>query len=260
MKRGLDYHIHTHYLKCAREEMTIKSLFKTCEKLGLHSIAITDHLACSEQSWQLPEHVKIKKEINGTPTKLEVFFGVEISTDKKGNLPYDEAIKDKMGFELVIAGIHQPYLEKYDEKQLISTRHKIMCEVASNSLVDIIAHPWWFSKNQFDKKGFPWFNDLSIVPEEFHLEFAEVCKKHNTAVEINATAIFYEPTYNYQFREQYKNYIALLNEQGVTFSIGSDAHELRWLGSTRFIENLLEEIDVPDERIWQPKLKRKMGR
>ena len=117
MLSGTDYHIHTEYLKCADSTMTIEAIFRKAEELGLKSIGITDHLNKLDF---LPEHLKIKQDIQNTQTDLEVFFGVELNLlSVNGDIPYDESIRDKMGFEFAIGGIHSTYLETYDLDKLI---------------------------------------------------------------------------------------------------------------------------------------------
>lgn len=42
MPARYDFHMHTTYLKCANETMTVPAILRRCEDLGLETIAITD--------------------------------------------------------------------------------------------------------------------------------------------------------------------------------------------------------------------------
>jgi len=44
-----DFHIHTKYLGCANATMEIPAIVKECERLGVVSLGITDHLDSFEQ-------------------------------------------------------------------------------------------------------------------------------------------------------------------------------------------------------------------
>ena len=57
MVKGVDYHIHTEYMKCADSTMTIKAIVRKAEGVGLESIGITDHANSRDD---LPKHLKIK--------------------------------------------------------------------------------------------------------------------------------------------------------------------------------------------------------
>jgi len=250
MLKGTDYHIHTKYLKCADDTMTLPAIVGRCEELGLKSIGIADHLNVRENYYQF---AYIKRDIAALDTQLEVFFGAEINLlDGRGEIPYDEAMRDAIGLEFAIGGPHGAYVEHDDRRKIVEIHHRFLCQFAADPLIDVVVHPWWFGKGEFDQKGLRWFEDLSDVPEEFTLEFAETAIKHGTAIEVNPRATYESPNYGERFSEDYKDYIALLNEQGVTFALASDAHTLGRLGDSLTGDALLEKLGVPDERIWTP--------
>ena len=250
MLKGTDYHIHTTYLKCADQTMTVEAIIRRCEELGLKSIGITDHLNMRENYYQF---AYIKRDIAQIDTELEVLFGVEINLlNSEGEIPYDEAMRDAIGFQFAIGGPHGAYVDHDDRRKIVEIQHRHHCRFAADPLIDVVVHPWWFGKGEFEKKGLRWFEDMSDIPDEYTIEFAEIARKHQTAIEVNPLATYESRNYSDRFKEDHKRYIALLNEQGVMFSIASDAHNIRQLGATRSAEKLLEELGVPDERIWTP--------
>lgn len=257
MKRNTDYHLHTLYLKCGDETLTIENIYARCKELGITSIAITDHLNKREF---LPEHLKIKRDIEATPTELEVFFAVELNVlDRDCTWAYDEGIKEEAGFEFAIGGVHGTWIDEYDIDELVRVQHDMLCKCAADPLIDVVVHPWWFGKGEFERKGFPWFDDMSVVPPELSREFAQVAKAHETAIEINAGAIFCCANYSDRFKEQYKDYVRLLKEEGVLLSVASDAHSIDQIGRTRVVEDILEELGVPDEQVWTPQVGKSLG-
>ena len=71
-----DYHTHTKYLGCANQTMELTNIAKECERLGVTSLGITDHLNTFNK---LELHIPIKRDIKMLETNLEVFFGVELN-------------------------------------------------------------------------------------------------------------------------------------------------------------------------------------
>ncbi|MGE5531797.1 MAG: PHP domain-containing protein, partial [Bacteroidota bacterium] len=118
MPSRYDFHIHTTYLKCANETMTVPAILSRCESLDLQTIAITDHLNAPQF---LPQHELIKRDLAETETSLEVFFGCEVNVIDKdtGAVSIDEAQLQQGGFELVIGGVHASYFDHPDKRGII---------------------------------------------------------------------------------------------------------------------------------------------
>jgi len=250
MVQGRDYHIHTGHIGCSGNTATVGQIYRRCEDVGLTSIAITDHLNTLDQQ---DKHRAIKADMDADTTSMEVFFGVELDIPPhSAPLPYNKVIKENIGFQFAIGGVHGTYLRSYDLDRLISIQHQALCKAAADPLIDVVVHPWWFSYGEFERNGFPWFNDLSVVPQELHLEFARTAVGNGTAVEVNAGAIHCNPRYSDEFKAQYNEYIKLLVGEGVKLSVCSDAHGLDHLGRTRVVEEVLEGLGVPDDAFWHP--------
>ena len=60
-----DSHIHTKYLGCANGTMEVPAIVQECERLGVTSLGITDHLNSTNK---LALHVPIKKDIEALMT------------------------------------------------------------------------------------------------------------------------------------------------------------------------------------------------
>jgi len=117
-----DFHIHTKYLGCANDTMEIAAIVRECGRLGVTSLAITDHLNTLDQ---LELHRPVRGDIESLDTKVEVYFGVELSfTEADGGFAYSADIQEQYGFQFAIGGIHGPYLDAYDLKALVDVQHR----------------------------------------------------------------------------------------------------------------------------------------
>jgi len=250
MPLGLDYHIHTHHLKCADETMEVEAIVRRAEALGLTSIAITDHLNRPEQ---LILHLRIREELEKLSPAIEVYFGVELNFYKTtGKFPFSQDARGALGFDFAIGGVHGTYVGEDDRAAIIALQHAHHLLTCNDPLVDVLAHPWWFSPREFASKGLRWFEGMSEIPEGLHRELARAARDTGTAVELNARAIFLNPFHTERFKADYRRYVKLLAEEGVKFAIASDAHSLKELGSTQVVEDMLAELGVSEDCIWRP--------
>lgn len=252
MPSRYDFHIHTTYLKCANETMTVPALLQRCEALGLETIAITDHLNAPQF---LPQHEFIKRDLAAAETALEVFFGVEVNViDKEtGAVSIDQAQKEQLGCEVVIGGVHSSYHEKPDKRSIIDLQQKLMLAVIANPLVDVLVHPWWFGGAEFREGGpMEWFRDMSEIPDDYARELGEAAVAHDTAIEANWSAIWGCPSYNAQFEAGYDRYLGIIAATGAKISIGSDAHDIKQLDGVHSVAETLQRIGVPETQLWRP--------
>lgn len=245
-----DYHIHTRYLGCGNATMEVAAIAARCEGLGLGSIAITDHVNRMED---IPKHQAIAQDIKQLETTVGVHFGVELNfMGADGNFAYSEQIRDELGFQFAIGGVHETYLDGYDLERLVAVQHRHHLRTCADPLVAVLVHPWWFGRGEFETKGYPWFCDLAAVPGSLMRELADAAVGTQTAIEVNATAILVNPHYGPRFQAQYRDFLSLLNERGVHFSLGSDAHDINALDHIQAAQQLVRDIGIPLERVWHP--------
>lgn len=248
-----DFHIHTYHLGCANETMTLPAIVDCLREQGVTQFGIADHLNTTDK---LPLHEKIKDDITALPQgdgSMELYFGVELNfLSCDGDFAYDEDIRDKTGFQFAIGGIHGTYVDEYDINKIVEIQHRHHLLTCQHPLVDVVVHPWWFSKRPFDDKGWPWFDDMSVVPASMTRELGQVAAETGTAIEINAAAIIICPNYSDRFKEQYVDYLAVLAETGCKFSIGSDAHSRdHFAGLPRAVE-AARAAGITEDMIWTP--------
>jgi len=254
MRWGRDYHIHTHYLGCANATMQVEAIVRRAEELGLRSIAITDHLNTLDR---LPDHQKIRDELVRIETGIEVYFGCELNIlDLNARLPYGNDVAHEMGFELAIAGVHGTWLDPEDatREAVLARQTDLLIKLASSSLVDVVVHPWWFGRADYEGVLAGWLTDMTAIPKEMTRDFAQAAADNAVAIEVNACASLLPDYYPESLRNSYIDYVAQLYDYGATLSIASDAHDISRLGATALVEDLLERIGVTDERLWRPSL------
>ena len=249
-KAKCDFHIHTEHLKCANETMTVKNVVKQYETLGLSKIAFTDHLDNFESA---EKHLLISHDICELDTNLDVYFGVELNfMSCDGKLAYNEEIKERIGFQFAIGGIHSSYVDEYDIKKMIDIQHRHHIRICQNPLVSILVHPYWFSIREFLENDWPKVHPLKYVPENHIKELAQISGETNTAIELNSISCLQATFFGEDAPEIYEEYIMKLAEEGAVFSFGSDAHDIGQLDSISSCFNLADKLSLEKERIWQP--------
>jgi len=253
-----DFHIHTKYLRCANGTMEIPAIVKECERLGMTSLGITDHLNSLDK---LDQHMLIKKDLGELDTDLAVYFGVELNfMAVDGDFAFRADIREQYGFQYAIGGIHGTYSDTYDLQKIIDIQHRHHLKTCRDPLVDVLVHPYWFAKGEFTKKGFPWLDTMRPVPERYARELGQVAKETGTAIEINGGANLANPQYSDRYVKEYVEYLSIIAEEGACFMLSSDAHDINRLKDALTARDVAEQLHLPAERIWMPAGKPMAGR
>ena len=250
MEHRYDFHIHTKYLGCGNATMEVPAILKECERLGVTALAITDHLNSLDR---LPPHRHIRRDILQADTELEVYFGVELNfTGCDEGFPFSAEVKEEYGFQFTIGGIHGTYLGEYDLKKLVDIQQRHHLRTCEDTLVDVLVHPYWFAKSEFDEHGWPWFDSMKAIPEAYTRELAQASRDTGTAIEINACANLANPTYSDTYKREYADYLAILAEEGAVFAFASDAHDISHLAKVQAVWEMAERLGLADSQIWHP--------
>ncbi len=251
MRLGLDYHIHTFYQKCGNETLTVEKIIRRAEAMRFTSIAITDHL---NHYSQLPNFRFIRHDIGQVGTQLEVWFGCELNFDGcDGGFAYDESVRDEFGFEVAIGGVHSTYSDSQDPTEIVDIQHRHHMRTLEDPLIDVLVHPYWFGASDLDRRSPEWWKGLlEGIPDDRITELAQASVANHTAIELNAAAIFHNPSYSTGFQEAYVEFVERLADEDALFAVGSDAHDINMLGWTDYVEGLLDGLGVCEEQIWRP--------
>jgi histidinol phosphatase-like PHP family hydrolase len=246
----VDLHTHTTYLGCANETMQIPAIVRECERLGVTALGITDHLNSLDR---LDLHTLIRRDIEALDTDIDVYFGVELNfCAPDGGFAFSPEVKDEYGFQFAIGGIHGTYLDTYDVKALVDIQHRHHLKTCRDPLVDVLVHPYWFGRGEFDRNEWPWFDSMRAVPEAYARELGQVARETGTAVEINACANFVNPNYSDAYVREYVDYLAVIAEEGACFALGSDAHDIGRLSAIETVWRVAAELGLTGDRIWLP--------
>jgi len=252
-----DFHIHTKYLGCANGTMEVGAILKECERLGVGWLGISDHLNSLDK---LELHLPIRRDIEQLKTPVQVYFGVELNfTGCDKSFAFSREIKEEYGFQFAIGGIHSAYMEQYDPKKLVEIQHRHHLATCRDPLVDVLVHPYWFSKSEFTRPGWTWFNSMKLVPDHYTRELGQVARETGTAIEINGAAILKSGEFSQEFKEEYFDFLSILAGEGATFSVGSDAHDVGHLATIQDCWHMVERLQLPPDRIWRPKVKPMIG-
>jgi histidinol phosphatase-like PHP family hydrolase len=119
-------------------------------------------------------------------------------------------------------------------------------------LVDVLVHPYWFWKGEYEKKNWPWFDSMKPVPERYARELGRTAKETGTAIEINATGNLTNPRFSKLYVDEYIAFLSVVAEEGAHFSMGSDAHDIDRLKDVRSAWQVAEHIGLTPDRIWHP--------
>jgi len=253
-----DFHIHTKYLGCGNATMEIPAIVRECERLGVTCLGITDHLNSLDK---LELHTPIRRDIETLQTDIEVYFGVELNfTGCDQGFPFSEAIQEQTGFQFAIGGIHSAYLQQYDAQKLVKIQHRHHLATCRDPLVQVLVHPYWFPKGEFEAGGWPTFDSMRLVPERFVRELGQTARETNTAIEINGAAVLSSPHSSKSFLEEYVEFLSILAEEGVVFSVGSDSYDLSHFATIEDTWEAVDRLHLSPDRVWRPEGKPMIGR
>jgi histidinol phosphatase-like PHP family hydrolase len=242
--------MHTKYLKCANGTMELPAMVAECKRLGVQVMGVTDHLNALEF---LPRHRPIRDDILALATDIAVYFGVELNYQAcDGAFAYSDEIRQELGFQFAIGGIHSPYLQTYDLREIVEIQHRHHLKTCADPLVQVLVHPYWFGKKTFDERGWPWFNSMKAVSRERARELGQAARDSGTAIEINGCANLDNVAYSSDYVKEYIEYLGEVASEGCLFSVGSDAHDINRLAAIEACWRVVEQLGLPPERIWRP--------
>ncbi len=237
--------------------MEIPAIVQECGRLGVTALGVTDHLNSLDK---LDLHLLIKKDIQSLAPEIDVYFGVELNfTAADGGFAFSPEVKEQYGFQFAIGGIHGTYLDTYDLKTLVDIQHRHHLRTCRDPLVDVLVHPYWFGKGEFEKNGWPWFDSMRVVPEAYARELGQVARETGTAIEINGSANLENANYSDRYVEEYVAYLSIIAEEGASFALGSDAHDIGRLSTIHTAWDVATQLNLTADRIWQPGCKPMVG-
>ena len=196
-----DYHVHSNYNDHSCPDLTVKNALETAEKLGLRTLAFTEHVRRSS-TW-LPQYIQ-EISSHSKRSKVNVITGFEAKILPDGSIDCPE---DYSRMYMVIASFHTPYLDK-----------KIWMNALANAIenpdIDIIGHL---------------APEATFTLDKYEIDsLASKIVENGKIVEINA-----------KYHRPPRDWILIFKERGVNFQLGSDAHSLSEIGQFGKIKDLI---------------------
>lgn len=217
----LDCHCHT--IASGHAYSTINEIAKQASEKGLELIAITDHAPKMPGSTHLYYFQNLKilpDELYG----VKILKGAEVNIlNNKGEVDLEDELLEKL--DIVIASVHLPCYDD-DSDNLIEAYINVM----KNPDIDIIGHP-----------------DDSRYPVDYK-EFVKNAKKYNTLIELNNSS-FRPFSFRENAKENYRELLEICKAEKAPIIINTDTHFFTEVGNFEYAEQLLKEIDFPDELI-----------
>ncbi len=240
----MEYDLHTHSdLSDGRDR--VGDMVRAAEAGGLDAIAITDHLEADRDgrvdvSW-VEGLLREVEGIRGT-TRVQVLAGVESSAlDWKGRVTATPDLYSRL--DLVVAGLEWSTrglatFGPEDRKTIVRRLVDFYCCLATNPVVDIIAHP--FNIGRF-------FRDVTLadIPRTGLEEAASAFQEGGVAFELNNSFWWWFPDKSpRQVLDQYAPLIEIFAIARVPFVAGSDAHSFHGVGQLSWVRQLTQRVGL----------------
>jgi len=249
-----DTHVHSYRSFVGSPNMSLKNIVEEASKLGIDAVAITDHLMKPEDIADLRITGQEIRDFRQKNNISNLLFGIEVcEIDPLGNTLLTRQLIDDLGAEVIIGGVHETHMPAGSSLADIVSRqckHHIM--MMENPLIEILVHPWWLDKAEFERLGFTWPADMSFIPKERVIELAKASGKTGTYIEISTMSGLCNSSVSESFRAGFKDYYRTLNENGALFAIGSDTHELSEMSTYGLAKQLVSDIGIDENRFYKP--------
>ena len=141
---------------------------------------------------------------------------------------------------------------------MIDYQHQKLLNITKHPWVDIISHPWTglmlLTTRGHLPDHYP-LTDLSEVPKSYFHEFAKAAVAGNKAVEVNGSYVCEYPKKlenPKKYLEELSCFYHILAENGVVFSINSDAHQPAQLPNAVKARQFLISIGLESISLWHP--------
>jgi putative hydrolase len=196
-----DYHVHSSYNDHSSSDLTVKNALETAEKLGLRTVAFTEHVRRSS-TW-VPKYIQEIRSYSQR-SKVNVITGFEAKILPDGSI---DCLEDYSRTYMVIASFHTPYPDK-------KIWMKVLAKVIENPDVNIIGHL---------------APEATFTLDKYEIDsLASKIVEKEKIVEINA-----------KYHRPPRDWILIFKERGVNFQLGSDAHSLSEIGQFGKIKDLI---------------------
>lgn len=222
---------HTHTLASGHAYSTINEMVEAAKAKGLSLLAITEHAPSMPGTCHrfYFENLKVFK---GKDLGIELLLGVELNIlDYEGHVDLENDLLSRL--DLRIASLHGPCYPVGSAEENTNACIYAM----KNPHIDIIGHP-----------------DDGRIPLHYET-LVKAAKEHHIALELNNSSLSPQ-SFRANAAENALVYLKLCKEYGVPISLGTDSHVCFDVGNFCYAEELLKEVDFPEELILNTSVER----
>ena len=213
---------HCHTVASTHAYSTVMEMVNAAKDLGLKGIALTDHASAMPDAPHLWHFHNLKKCIPNKINGVYIMCGSEVNIiDYDGNLDFPE--KEIKPLDWIVASMHIHVIEPTS----ISEISEAYIKMAKNPYVDVVGH---------------------CASPRFPFEYEKVLKvfkEYNKLVEINESSIIHKKG----TKENYVEIIKLCKKNEIPIVVNSDAHICIQVGVVPNSEQMLKDLNFPNELI-----------
>ena len=224
-KMKFKFDLHTHTIASGHAYSTVQEMAKAAADRGLELLGITEHAkgipgTCADIYF---------KNMRVIPRKMygiDLMFGAEINIiDYDGKLSMNPDLIEKT-LDIRIAGIHDLCYEVGSVAQNTNAYVKAI----ENPMIDIISHP-----------------DDSRIPIDYET-IVDAAKENHTLLEINNSSLD-SLSSRVNAKENLKIMLRMCEEKKIPVVADTDSHISTAVGVFNHVEELIQEINFPEELI-----------
>lgn len=215
---------HTHTIASGHAYSTTNEMIAFAKAKGLSLLAITEHAPAMPGTCHkfYFDNFRVLRRID---QGIQVLYGAELNIiDFEGRIDLEEYILKTL--DLCIASLHGPCITPGTAEENTNAYIAAM----KNPYIHIIGHP-----------------DDSRFPVDYE-RLVKAAKEHGIALELNNSSLS-PNSFRSHARENALTYLKLCKEYQVPITLGSDAHYCDYIGSFPYAEEVLKEVDFPEELI-----------
>lgn len=230
-----DYHIHTHYSNCGREENTAEAILGKMSTLGFRVAGFSDHLHPITHSSIFP---RLRADVARIETDLTVLFGTEACVLNPDEIVIPEDWVERFDY-VILAPTHyhlewvaSPFFDTPRRAaEFVLAMHR---RAVSTPFADIIAHPFANTKRLGDERAV-----LEAIRDDEIEEVVDRAYENGIAFEFRLENRQDGPLADLLIR-----LYARCKRSGVKVSPGSDAHQLERVGRTQTLGEALRRAGL----------------
>ncbi len=225
MKYKIDTHAHT--IVSGHAYSSIREMAREAGKKGMEVISLTEHapkMPGTTGAYYFMNFKVLPREMEG----VKLLYGVELNIlNEEGEVDLADELCDNL--DIVIASIHVPK-ECYGQSKGIVSNTNAYVNAMKKPYVNIIGHP--------DDARLPLDYETLVLAAK---EFGKIIEVNNSSLSPHS---FREGA-----RENQLKYLEICKKHKVSISLGSDAHIDIDVGNFKYVEELLEECNFPEELV-----------